>query len=161
MTELSTTMPIASLIVTQKSVRKSDSLTELVKHAKDDGRFTGICIFAFEDGKYYLHDGHHRVAAIYMSGRDFLDVGEYVVIQSTYSAVASILFDKSFVTPYDPRTEMRLANFGAFKQHAMALFNKGDTKEATSYVIRNKHLYATKRTIHTVEQLVAGLNYKR
>jgi hypothetical protein len=49
----------------------------------------------------------HRVLAIYLSGRDYLDIDEYVHIMSNYDDINTVHFSKRFVTPYDPRTEMR------------------------------------------------------
>ena len=49
-----------------------------------------------------------RVLALYLTGRDKLYENEYVVIHSTYEAMSKPIFEKQFVTPYDPRVEIRL-----------------------------------------------------
>ena len=48
-----------------------------------------------------------RVLAVHLSGRKHLEPDEYVIINSTYKDINTIFFDKKFVTPYDPRIEMR------------------------------------------------------
>ena len=60
MTEPTEPIEIEKLIVTQQSVRLPESIATLIKHAKNGGKFKGICLFSFPDGKTFLHDGHHR-----------------------------------------------------------------------------------------------------
>ena len=61
MTDPTEPIGIDDLIVTQKAVRAPKSLKELIRYASSGGKFTGILVFHFpEDGKYFLHDGHHR-----------------------------------------------------------------------------------------------------
>ena len=64
MTIPSEPIAIENLIVTQNSVRAPDSIEKLVEVARKGGKFTGICLFSFPDGKIFLHDGHHRLVIV-------------------------------------------------------------------------------------------------
>ena len=107
MTTPLTPLSLYDLRVTQDNIRCSDNLQPMIDHVKAGGLFSGMCVFSFPDGRKFLHDGHHRVVSIWLGGRRHLEPQEYVVINSTYENITSVLFDKFFVTPFDPRTEMR------------------------------------------------------
>jgi len=154
MTIPSEPIAIENLIVTQNSVRAPDSIEKLVEVARKGGKFTGICLFSFPDGKIFLHDGHHRVVAIFMSGRMHLEPDEYVIINSTYDDINTVFFEKYFVTPYDPRVEMRHHDFGDFKQHALGLYKEGKEEEARKYVEENRHLYSFPRCMTSINDLI-------
>lgn len=107
-------LSLLDLRVTQDNIRCADNLQPMIDHVKAGGLFSGMCVFSFPDGRKFLHDGHHRVVSIWLGGRRHLEAQEYVVINSTYENITSVLFDKFFVTPFDPRTEMRHATLFLF-----------------------------------------------
>lgn len=148
-------MPLSllDLRVTQDNIRCTDNLQPMIDHVKAGGLFSGMCVFSFPDGRKFLHDGHHRVVSIWLGGRRHLEAQEYVVINSTYENITSVLFDKFFVTPFDPRTEMRLGEFGEFKRTAWAMHEAGDDEGCLEYVRKNRHLYAMPRTLEWVPDL--------
>lgn len=54
---------VASLYVTQNKLRSILSLREYIEFVKQGGVFNSeskIVVVAFEDGNYYVFDGHHR-----------------------------------------------------------------------------------------------------
>jgi len=148
-----TPLSLHDLRVTQDSIRSTDNILPMVDHVRNGGLFSGICVFIFPDGRKFLHDGHHRVLSIWHGGRRHLEAEEYVVINSTYENITSVLFDKFFVTPFDPRTEMRLGEFGEFKKTAWAMHEAGDDEGCLEYVRNNRHLYCMPRTIEWVPDL--------
>ena len=134
------------LIVTQESIRDEGKLERMLSFLTVNGGKTWtmeimqwyckehpgekdpslIVITEFEDGTRFIHDGHHRVLAALIAGRNFLSDLEYVIWKFKYSQYMEINFDKGFVTPFDPRTEVRLADFGNFKKNAMELYSKDE-----------------------------------
>jgi hypothetical protein len=68
-----------------------------------------------------IHDGHHRLVATLLAGRDFLHPDEFEVTQWTYADYLSINLSLEWVTPFDPRSQARLADFGAWKLHVLAI----------------------------------------
>jgi len=151
-------MPLHRLNVTQEAVRNPQQLRELVQFVQAGGTFTGICVFGFPDQQMFLHDGHHRVLAVFLAGREQLLPSEYVVIRSTYEDINSVFFEKCFVTPYDPRKEVRLGNFGDFKQTALELFRQGKEAEARQYIAEQRSTYSALRTMNTIAELAALLS---
>ena len=75
-----------------------------------------IAIARFPDGRMMIRDGHHRCLATYIGGRAYLRHDEYTVETYTYEMYAEINFEVGFVTPFDPRTEVRVPDFTAFRQ---------------------------------------------
>jgi len=104
-----------------------------------------IGITRFEDGRYYLHDGHHRVAAIWLSGvRDFLYEEEFFVKELTYARYMKHNFETGWVTPFDPRTQVRVSDFGAFKDYVWDLYSRNPA-DAAGYILQNQHQYTLPR----------------
>lgn len=83
----------------------------MAKIASKGGVFTApplVVVVRYDDGKHYVHDGHHRVLAIYCGGRDVLYKEEYEFAEGTFKECNSIIWEQGFVTPFDPRTEVML-----------------------------------------------------
>jgi hypothetical protein len=68
-----------------------------------------------------VHDGHHRLVATHLAGRPFLYAEEYRVTRWTFEQYLEINFACGWVTPYDPRTHVRRADFIAWKQKVLAV----------------------------------------
>jgi hypothetical protein len=75
-----------------------------------------IQVSVFEDGKKYLHDGHHRGVATVLGERLFFDDDEFEIRKWTYAEYLEINFAVGWVTPFDPRTHVRHADFGKWKK---------------------------------------------
>lgn len=83
---------------------------------------------------------------MFLAGRDFLLREEvYYVSGATIAKNLSVDIANYFLTPYDPRTEVRLGDFGAYKNHLLSLRNEGRYMEAEEFIRQNKHQYATQR----------------
>jgi hypothetical protein len=68
-----------------------------------------------------IHDGHHRLVATHLAGRDFLDPEEYRVTRWAYEDYLAVNFGRGWVTPFDPRTHVRHADFAAWKAQILAV----------------------------------------
>ena len=111
-----------------------------------------IALTRFPDGHVIAHDGHHRIVSALLAGRQFLNHNEYIIKDFTYEEYMEINFDQSYVTPFDPRTQIRLWDFKAFKAHVMELY-KTNPDEARAYIVAHPELYRNDRDIRTVDDL--------
>jgi len=69
-------------------------------------------------------------------------------------------FDLGFVTPFDPRIEVRSGNFGPFKSHILSLAEKSED-EARKEILSKKHLYSSPRTVFTVDDIAKYFGLER
>jgi hypothetical protein len=67
------------------------------------------------------HDGHHRLVATHLAGRDFLYPEEYRLTRWAYDDYLAVNFGRGWVTPFDPRTHVRHADFAAWKAQILAV----------------------------------------
>lgn len=154
-------LQLSDLKLTQSSLRMEDQIEDMVELVANGGRFNLervtyhakkygsrpllIAINKFEDGELYVRDGHHRVGSIWLAGREFLYDDEYVFEYYTYKEFDEINFDMSYVTPFDPRYEVRFGDFGPFRRETMRIYNELGEAKALKYIENNRHLYCSKR----------------
>lgn len=137
----------------------------MTDYVKGGGRFNcepRIILFKMDDDRLYIHDGHHRSMAIFMSGRAHLEESEYLITPFSFEALASPNFKVGFVTPYDPRSEMRLSDFRIFKKTALQRYrddtNPNHEQDALNYINSNRSLYSiSHRPYETIAEMVAYL----
>jgi len=115
-----------------------------------------IAIARFPDGRMMIRDGHHRCLATYIGGRAYLRHDEYTVETYTYEMYAEINFEVGFVTPFDPRTEVRVPDFTAFRQEVFQLYAR-NPEEAVAFIRQNKSRYARPHTRSNLAQLAEHL----
>ncbi len=113
-----------------------------------------IAIARFPDGWMMVRDGHHRCLATYLGGRAYLRHDEYRIEAYTYEMYAEINFKAGFVTPFDPRTEVRLPDFGSFRQEALRLYARS-SEAAVKFIRQNKFRYARPRKYYSLSQMAA------
>lgn len=122
-----------------------------------------IQIPRFEDGKHFIHDGHHRVVSVFVGGRNYLRDDEYVEYDFQYNKYLECgngAFQNGFFTPFDPRTELRLSDFREFKEKALQMFGDPATSEETlcQWIHDNAHRYRQSRNgVMTVDHLLYAL----
>jgi len=166
-------LKISDLLVTQNILRNFEQIDGMVKHVNRDGFWTTkelnefnqdfvehlIAISEFPDGKRYIRDGHHRCVATFMSGRDYLLDSEYIITPRTYEQYMSVNFDVGWVTPFDPRHEVRLSDFMDFKRLAMYMRSDHTDDEMIEYIKQNKFKYMCPRTMSSITDLISLYNY--
>lgn len=134
---------IPELIVTQEDIRK-ESIARAFESIKTGFRDTPIRLTKFEDNKIYVHDGHHRLLWKMHLGQNLYQ-HEYIVSKFTYDQYNDVNLDIGYITPFDPRKEVRLADFHDFKHRVY-----GNIYE----YIQNHHAkYKRPRSILTMQDL--------
>lgn len=77
-------MQIARIFVSQRKLRAVDQLPAMLE-TLESGRFLPpINLLRDETGIIQVSDGHHRLSAIWLSGRSELLPNEYVLIESDW-----------------------------------------------------------------------------
>lgn len=161
-------LPLKDLIVTQNDLRNIKQLASMVQFVKDGGEWkkeklagftknpTLIYISHFPDDVLCIHDGHHRAVATYLGGRDHFRPDEYEIFKWSYHEYTTFSYFRKWVTPFDPRTEVRLADFKSYKDKMALLYLAGSTSVKTlSQLWRDE--YCTERTFHSVEELASQI----
>jgi hypothetical protein len=162
-------LELDDLTVSQDALRHVEQLCPMIEHVKNGGFWNiaaltqyaldhdlRVCplieINQFPDGRMMVHDGHHRVVSTRLGGRHFLRGDEYLLKQYSYDNYLGINFNSRWVTPFDPRSEIRVADFGEFKKRVFELFEI-DKDEAIRYILDNGRLYKRLRSISGVDCL--------
>lgn len=162
-------LEMSNLAVMQDDLRHHAQIIPMIEFAAKGGFWTQkaleefavqnnirVCpiaeIIRFPDGKYMVHDGHHRVVATWIAGRHHLRSDEFKIKELTYENYMGINFSVGWVTPFDPRCELRSADIGVYKTHVLDLFAV-DEALARNYIQDHKHLYVLPRTVFNVEEL--------
>lgn len=120
----------------------------LTRHGRNGLVSPLIAITRFEDGTLMVQNGHHRVRAT-RTVRDFLHDEEYIISDWETHEYSQINFDRTYVTPYDPRKQIRLLDFGDYKKKVMdiAVIDRVLAKE---YIKNHTVDYCKDRIVHTV-----------
>ena len=151
-------MNINNLIVTQNELRSMHNL-QMMLNSFNESLYPlstdKIILIKTEDDKHYIHNGHHRLVALYLLGIEELSPEWYTIWNMTYAQLTSINFDKGYVTPYDPRRECRKSNFMQYKTKAMNIFHIYGYVGAINFVnlALASQVYLEKRQINTVKEL--------
>ena len=173
-------LELEALQVTQDLIRDHEQIDPMVEHVRSGGFFTkevleGFAkerglktaplaqISEFEDGQQFIHDGHHRIVSIWLGGRKYISDDEYEIKKWEYKNYSDIVFLRpdggwlGWVTPYDPRTEVRVPDTADFKKHTYNIFHDIGEAEARVFVKDNKVSYVKPRIIKTVPALAGVL----
>lgn len=112
--------------------------------SRESGRTVPIVLNRFEDGKVFIHDGLHRVATI-LAGRDpaCLYDDEFRIDSYSYQDYNEINVEVGYLTPFDPRSEVRVADLRGFQRRARAIIDAG--QDLTEFISNHRHLYARPR----------------
>jgi hypothetical protein len=148
---------ISLLKVTQPNIRNVEYLRELINYVEGGGIFSQrfceehtvqardsqlISIDQFPDDQFFLRNGHHRVLAMRYAGRWFLNEYEYVITKRpSYEMFSEVNLAVGWVTPFDPRTHLRLPDFMEFKKKVLAM----PEKKALKYIKEHPEEYKMPR----------------
>lgn len=165
-------MKIDSLIVTQNSVRSTDNISLMAKHVENGGlwdrqsleRYSReqrtkvsplIQISQFEDGRRFIHDGHHRTIATVLGKRNHLNPEEFEVTLWQYKDYNVLSPENGWFTPFDPRTHIRLGDFLEYKKLAKDAYKR--KLLSNEWVKEIEYLYKGKREFLSVDELINRL----
>lgn len=71
---------INELYTSQISLKRKNQIPEMIEYLKTHDRFQELIeIKSPIDDQYIINDGHHRVTAILLSGRTYLNPEEYII----------------------------------------------------------------------------------
>ncbi len=156
-------MKINTLGIIQDELRNPSQIADMVQFAKESKLFEHckplIELALFEDGSYYIHNGHHRAVAMHLAGRESISSGEYYVKQWTYKDYDDIVFfneDRSwrgYVTPFDVRKEARIADLAHHKTTVQMVFALHGEEAARLYIKQTRPLYCYPKRYFTVKEL--------
>ena len=164
------TFPLSKLLVTQPALRSAEQVADMAEFVSQGGFFDlqSLALFAeqhdqkpspliqinvFEDGSHVVMDGHHRCVSIWEAGRLYLDDSEYQIHKLTYDDFIEIAFDKGWVTPYDPRTHVRVVELRHFKNAVRIIIELWNEEAARRFIRASCENYSIPRTISTIEEL--------
>lgn len=127
-------------------VRSGGIFADPIKHKRP------IVITRFEDGKLFIRDGFHRTTSIYLARPSKLIYPpEYEIENMTYDMWINANHHNGWYTPFDPRIEVRRADFFGFKNEVIELMKSRDPSE---FILNNKSRYCVPRDdSHTFESL--------
>lgn len=119
--------------------------------AHDPTRTNLIAITQFEDGVRYIRDGFHRAMAVFIGrpGGELFD-DEYFIEQLTYKRMNTANFGCAYYTPFDPRIEVRAADFGSFRSKVEEIEQQADQ---LAFIAASRAVYTRPKQAHheTVE----------
>lgn len=166
-------MMLKDLIVTQSMLRNCQNLNQMVQFVNVGGFWNKtnlelyalknstrisplIAISKFEDGNAYIHDGHHRVVATCLAGREYLRKDEFVVLNWKYEEYLEIAPENNWYTPFDPRIHIRNFDISEFKKEAKMMFEQ-DASKAVDWILNHVSNFRSERNIWTVDQLCSSI----
>jgi len=74
-------MDIMNLWMSQRNLRRAKQIPGMVAALNRGERLPKIVLCEGEDGEVHVQDGHHRLVAIWLSGRTRLERDEYLLLQ--------------------------------------------------------------------------------
>ncbi len=159
---------IHTLQITQHGLRNVNQLGNMTEFVRRGGYFSRNALLAFHvdmklehkpalmhiadiEGQLFIHDGHHRAMAIYLSGRSLIFDREFTLRQYTWEDYTKVNLANRWYTPFDPRTHVRMTDLSDFRN--MIAKAKGD-EELQRFVINHFcHLYKEFRFTTWIHQM--------
>lgn len=150
-------MQVATLPVMHDGYRLSlAAMQRLIDHVRGGGRLdvasltahdrdsTPIFVTRFEDGRTMLRDGLHRATAVLL-GRSsgVLESAEMVVEDMTYAMFREPALAAGLYAPFDPLTEVRVADFRGYRDEVRRVVREGG--DALAYIATHRHSYVKPR----------------
>lgn len=111
-----------------------------------------------EDDKLYLNDGHHRLTAAYHLGIPITDI-EFNYASYTYLDLLTPNFEIGWLTPYDPRVNVRRSDCLKFKntirEYLKECGNTLDAKRMAEWLMRHfPQMYLEQRIANSLKDLI-------
>lgn len=159
-------MNILNLTISQQGFRSIPQIEGMVRFVAEGGFFTLatlkdprlISIVEFEDGRRFIHDGHHRIAAIYLAGRKELREDEFLLSQWTYEQYRDINLSLRWITPFDPRFQVRACDYEKYKQHIWFVHSEFGESEACLEIKKRCHIYLRPRRSLSIQDMLREID---
>lgn len=74
-------MDITNIWMSQRNLRRAGQIPAMIDTLCEGGVLPPIILARCEDGEIQVEDGHHRLTAIWLSGRSNLCYDEYIVVE--------------------------------------------------------------------------------
>jgi len=161
-------LSLDTIWITQHKLRKPEQIAGMVKYISDGGSWKSdaanpIVINEFPDGLKIIHNGHHRIVSMFLAGKESLISNEFKLTKFHYEDYLNPNISAGFFTPFDPRIEVRLSDFGSYYTEVKAkVRNRISDQEVVEFINLNRGRYAEPRSLETVADLVKvlELNYE-
>lgn len=152
---------ISTLNVTQSYIRDPSQIRGMIEYLWEHSNFSDlerkIVIKEFDDGELYIHDGHHRILALYMafSWDARLHEDEFILKSFKYEDFQKINWSCGWITPFNLREETRLPCVKEWKDHIVYRLLARDCSmgDLESYIYENGNRYKEKRQVNTIRDL--------
>lgn len=112
-----------------------------------------IRIGQFPDNRLYILDGHHRCLGKHLAGKIYMYGPEFKLEQWTYEQFGSVNFETGWLTPYDPRTEVRKPDFLGYRNDIIEMRRELGEVATRNWIEWSKDLYAERRMYNSIEEL--------
>ena len=109
---------LSELIHTQEALRKPEIIPELIRFIEAGGFFHStkrreriqLSLCTAKGRKIYIHNGHHRLLALYLSGHRELQESERILIDWNYDKYMEFSPETGFVAIFDhePKSEPKI-----------------------------------------------------
>jgi hypothetical protein len=147
-------MNILDIIPTQNSLRSYEIVQNCLAALERGERLTPILLSKMEDNVVYLHDGMHRLCSYFLFGLSELPEDSFKVKGMTYKQYADINWFVGYVTPFDLRTECRIADLYNWKNKVFAFKECVGEKAAEWYIKLNDFEYKEDRVVYSVKDVL-------
>lgn len=125
---------------THNRLRRPLQVFLIAESMRRDGWVGPPVLLARVEGVDYIHDGHHRLIAAGLAGIEpQIRVEEYSMVDYVNPN------PPRWMTPFDPRFEVRVPEFFSFKNEAAG--------KSSEWILSQKERYAEPRVIHDLEGL--------
>jgi len=74
-------MDITKIWFSQRNLHRAGQIPAMIKTLCEGGVLPQITLARCEDGEIQVEDGHHRLTAIWLSGRTDLYYDEYIIVE--------------------------------------------------------------------------------
>lgn len=165
-------IPLKKLIVSQDGLRNTAQLDKMVEFVKRGGKFTRDAMLLYhvmmgrDDspvpihiaevmGEFYIHDGHHRAIAKWIGGANAIYEDEYEIVSYSLDDYVTPSVKRGWHTPFDPRTEFRLADLNKYRQFVNEMIKEGYPIEDCAWF---DNLYKTNRRFATLEEMIKEID---
>lgn len=77
-------MHIQNIWMSQHTLRRKEQIADMIRTLNDGGWLPPIVIIQNEIDEFLIEDGHHRLVAYWLTGRECLEEGEFLLIQKDH-----------------------------------------------------------------------------